>query len=219
MRVAPHSAMIAQIRGHVLSQRGKSGDARRLIVKDVVSFAAQRAAPHAIPRQQRKESHIRLTRTKRPRRREMRFRCRNRRALQHLFLDDHGALCVARHHDRAADVDSGPGRRLQIAFTDQALVGVDGRVARHFQLNGEIACRRKRIAGLQRAVVDPLANLSRELVLQRRAGGAVDPDTRERAHINPVDRCSPAGQRRQAGCRRGGRRRRGRLCAARPARA
>src|SRR5712692_6820300 len=172
MRIAAYTAMIAKICSDVFAQRGQSRNARGLIMKKVATFIAQGASAHPIPGEKRKQSHIRLTRPERPRRREMRLA---RRGSGRSFYRSRRPPGVARNRDRAAHEDPRARRRLQVAFADQPLVRVDRGVARELELAREIACRGKRIARSEVAASDAFPNLSRELVLQRWACGTVNP--------------------------------------------
>src|ERR1700736_6314578 len=101
MRVASDSAMIAKIRRDVFAQRGKSRDARSLVMQKIAPLAAQCTSAHAIPREQRKQPHIRLTRPEWPRRGEMnQERARSR---GDLFCGTSG---LTRHRDGTAHEDS-----------------------------------------------------------------------------------------------------------------
>src|SRR5437867_13061167 len=102
MRVAANSAMVAEICGHVFAQRRKSGDARGLVMKNVSTFVAQGASAHPVPREQREEAHIRLTRPEWSRRREVRL---DRRGSCRSFYCCRRSLRIARHGDWTAQED------------------------------------------------------------------------------------------------------------------
>src|SRR5713226_339685 len=156
--------MVAKIRRDVFAQRGKSRNARCLVMKKVAALVAQGASAHSIPREQGKQPHIRLTRTEWSRRREMRL---ERRGSRGGFYRRRGPPRVARNRDRAAHEDPRARRGLEVAFAYQSLVRVHRGVAREFELAREIASGRKWIAGSEIAASDALPNLSCELILQR----------------------------------------------------